>query len=69
MVVTSDWRHLFARDVLSMPDKWEYPWFAAWDLAFHMITFASDRSRIRQGATAPSAAGMVHASQRATAGV
>jgi hypothetical protein len=36
----SDWRHLFARDVISMPDKWEYPWFASWDLAFHMIPFA-----------------------------
>jgi hypothetical protein len=36
----SDWRHVFSRDVLSMPDKWEYPWFAAWDLAFHMIPFA-----------------------------
>lgn len=35
-----DWRHLYARDVLSMPDKWEYPWFAAWDLAFHMIPTA-----------------------------
>ncbi|MCZ6674720.1 MAG: glucosidase [Verrucomicrobia bacterium] len=33
------WKHFFARDVLSMPDKWEYPWFAAWDLAFHMIPF------------------------------
>jgi len=36
----SDWPHLFARDVISMPDKWEYPWFAAWDLAFHMIPMA-----------------------------
>jgi hypothetical protein len=36
----TDWRLLSARDVLSMPDKWEYPWFAAWDLAFHMIPFA-----------------------------
>jgi hypothetical protein len=35
-----DWTHLFNRDVISMPDKWEYPWFAAWDLAFHMIPFA-----------------------------
>ncbi|MBB3209027.1 hypothetical protein FHS27_004863 [Rhodopirellula rubra] len=35
-----DWRHLYARDILSMPDKWEYPWFAAWDLAFHMIPAA-----------------------------
>jgi hypothetical protein len=32
-----DWYHLFARDVLSMPDKWEFPWFAVWDTAFHMI--------------------------------
>jgi hypothetical protein len=36
-----DWCHLFARDILSMPDKWEYPWFAAWDSAFHMIPFAA----------------------------
>ena len=34
------WQHLFARDILSMPDKWEYPWFAAWDTAFHMLPFA-----------------------------
>lgn len=33
----TDWRHLFARDVILMPDKWEYPWFAAWDLAFHCV--------------------------------
>ena len=36
----ADWPQLFARDVISMPDKWEYPWFAAWDLAFHMIPMA-----------------------------
>ena len=35
-----EWAHLFARDILSMPDKWEYPWFAAWDTAFHMLPFA-----------------------------
>ncbi|PJF41703.1 MAG: glucosidase [Chloroflexi bacterium] len=34
------WTHLYALDVLSMPDKWEYPWFAAWDLAFHCIPIA-----------------------------
>ncbi len=34
------WEHLHNDDVLSIPDKWEYPWFAAWDLAFHMIPFA-----------------------------
>jgi hypothetical protein len=34
------WIHVYNDDVLSMPDKWEYPWFAAWDLAFHTITMA-----------------------------
>jgi len=36
----SGWVHLFNEDVVSMPDKWEYPWYAAWDLAFHMIPLA-----------------------------
>ncbi len=35
-----NWTHLYNLDVLSMPDKWEYPWFAAWDLAFHTIPIA-----------------------------
>ena len=35
-----EWEHVFNRDIISMPDKWEYPWFAAWDLAFHMIPFS-----------------------------
>jgi Glycosyl hydrolase family 63 C-terminal domain len=35
-----DWPHLYNRDIISMPDKWEYPWYAAWDLAFHMIPMA-----------------------------
>ncbi len=39
-VRNGDWQHFHASDVLSMPDKWEYPWFAAWDLAFHMIPMA-----------------------------
>jgi hypothetical protein len=34
------WTHLYNEDVLSVPDKWEYPWYAAWDLAFHTIPFA-----------------------------
>jgi hypothetical protein len=34
------WRNFDAFDILSMPDKWEYPWFAAWDLAFHCVTLA-----------------------------
>jgi hypothetical protein len=35
-----DWGHLYNADILSMPDKWEYPWFASWDLAFHCIPLA-----------------------------
>jgi hypothetical protein len=35
-----DWRHLYNADVISMPDKWEYPWYAAWDLAFHCVPLA-----------------------------
>jgi len=34
------WRHLFNRDIISMPDKWEFPWYASWDLAFHMLPMA-----------------------------
>ncbi len=36
----ADWGHLYNRDVISMPDAWEYPWYAAWDLAFQMIPMA-----------------------------
>jgi hypothetical protein len=35
-----EWVHLYNEDVISMPDKWEYPWYAAWDLAFHCIPLA-----------------------------
>ena len=36
----ANWRHLDAFDILAMPDAWEYPWFAAWDLAFHAVAWA-----------------------------
>ena len=36
----SGWVHIYNEDVISMPDNWEYPWYAAWDLAFHMIPLA-----------------------------
>lgn len=36
-VRNSDWFHMYNDDIVSMPDKWEYPWYAAWDLAFHVI--------------------------------
>ncbi len=35
-----NWQHLDNADIISMPDTWEYPWYAAWDLAFHCVTFA-----------------------------
>ncbi|HZL55506.1 MAG TPA: glucosidase [Bryobacteraceae bacterium] len=35
-----DWTHLYNRDVVSMPDTWEFPWYASWDLAFHMVAMA-----------------------------
>jgi hypothetical protein len=35
-----DWFHMANDDVISMPDKWEYPWYAAWDLAFHTIALS-----------------------------
>jgi hypothetical protein len=40
-VRNADWGHLLNDHVISMPDKWEYPWYAAWDLAFHAVTFAA----------------------------
>lgn len=36
----NEWKHLYNDDVISMPDKWEYPWYAAWDLAFHCVALA-----------------------------
>jgi len=40
MVRNCHWRHLLSMQIFSMPDKWEYPWFAAWDLTFHSLTLA-----------------------------
>ena len=65
----SDWRHLYNRDVLSMPDKWEYPWFAAWDLAFHCVAAGAGRPRLRQAPARPAGARVVHAPQRPAPGL
>ena len=40
-VRNAEWFHMLNDDIISMPDKWEYPWYAAWDLAFHMLPMAS----------------------------
>ena len=37
----NDWYHMYNDDIISMPDKWEYPWYAAWDLAFHTIPYGT----------------------------
>ena len=39
-VRNAEWFHMFNGDIISMPDKWEYPWYAAWDLAFHTVALA-----------------------------
>jgi hypothetical protein len=39
-VRNTEWFHMLNSDVISMPDKWEYPWYAAWDLAFHTIALS-----------------------------
>lgn len=39
-VRNKEWEHLHNKDIISMPDKWEYPWYATWDLAFHCVPFA-----------------------------
>ena len=48
------WFHMVNHDVISMPDKWEYPWYAAWDLAFHCSP-RDGRPRLRQGPARPHA--------------
>lgn len=45
----ANWRHLAASSVLSMPDTWEYPWFAAWDLAFHCVAIANIDAEFAKG--------------------
>ena len=65
----SQWRHHNSSDVISMPDKWEYPWYAAWDLAFHCVAFGLVDPRLRQGPTPAHGAGVVHAPERADPGL
>lgn len=43
----SSWGHLARADVISMPDEWEYPWLASWDLAFHRTALAHRSGRLR----------------------
>ncbi len=63
------WHHMYNGDVISMPDKWEYPWYAAWDLAFHVLALTLVGSGFRQAATEADAARAVHAPQRPDPGL
>ena len=60
-----EWPHLYNADVISMPDKWEYPWYAAWDLAFHCVPLALVDSEFAKDAARADAARVVHAPERA----
>jgi len=64
-----EWQTLNNRNILSMPDTWEYPWYAAWDLAFHCVTLAFGRSGGREGSTDRPATRMVHAAGWSDSGV
>ena len=50
------WHHMDNADIISMPDKWEYPWYAAWDLAFHVLALTLVDPGLRQAAARPDAA-------------
>ena len=63
------WRNFDGFDIISMPDKWEYPWFAAWDLAFHTIAAGPPGPGVRQVPADPGVPGVVPAPERGAAGV
>ena len=67
-VRNAEWFHMNNDDIISMPDKWEYPWYAAWDLAFHMLAFQR-RLGFREVAARPDTSQRLSASQRADAGL
>ncbi len=61
-----DWTTLYNSDVISMPDKWEYPWYAAWDLAFHCVAMALIDPDFAKRSADSFPARMVYASERRT---
>ncbi len=60
----SDWKHLKNQDIISMPDKWEYPWYAAWDLAFQCISMAVADPTFAKHPVVTDYAGMVYEARR-----
>ena len=65
----SRWRNFNAFDIMSMPDKWEYPWFAAWDLALPLRGAGARRPGVRQVPADPAVPGVVPAPERCAAGL
>ena len=65
----AEWRHVYNLDVLSVPDKWEYPWFAAWDTAFHCIVLARLDPEWAKRQVVLLLARVVHAPQRPAPGL
>ncbi len=63
----AEWQHVNSGAILSMPDKWEYPWFASWDLAFHAVTFSLIDPALRQASAARTSQCLVSPSQRPVA--
>ena len=64
-----EWKHLNNADIISMPDKWEYPWYAAWDLAFHCIPLALVDPEFAKEQLRAADARVVHAPERPAAGL
>ena len=64
-----DWFHMVNDDIISMPDKWEYPWYAAWDLAFHTIALSIVDPDFREAAARPHADRALPPPQRADPGL
>ncbi len=64
-----DWKHLKNQDIILMPDKWEYPWYAAWDLAFHCIPMAMLDPGFCETSVAAYHARMVHETGWAITGI
>ena len=63
----SRWSNFDSFDIMSMPDKWEYPWFAAWDLGFHCVALAHVDAGLRQVPAAADLPGVVPAPERCAA--
>ena len=64
-----EWLHLKNQDIILMPDKWEYPWYAAWDLAFHAISMAMIDPVICKASAHLNHAGMVYETRWAVTGL